>query len=232
MNKISKNENGFTFVEALLIILILAVIGGVGYMVYHNNHKSKTASVSTTAAKTSTATTSKATTSTSSTLKTYSSDYAGVSFQYPSTWSLKAQTDAGASSSSAQEAVLTSPNGFVLTYYDYIAPRGGTCPNGSQDVTLTSVQQITTANSPHGLYLVESGSNIGLDMQEPAPSTGDQGTCIFNPTITDGTFNTKTQPAFTTNIDFPAGTPQTIPADQTQDFAAAETILKSFKYSN
>jgi uncharacterized protein (UPF0333 family) len=49
MNKIYKNQKGFTAVEGLLIVLILVVIGAVGYMVYHNNHKFKTVSVSTTA---------------------------------------------------------------------------------------------------------------------------------------------------------------------------------------
>ena len=44
MNKLSKNQKGFTAVEGLLIILILVVIGGVGYMIYHNNHKSKVVS--------------------------------------------------------------------------------------------------------------------------------------------------------------------------------------------
>jgi hypothetical protein len=40
MNK--KNEFGFSAVEVLLVILILVVIGGIGYMVYHNDHKTKT----------------------------------------------------------------------------------------------------------------------------------------------------------------------------------------------
>jgi hypothetical protein len=62
VGKLKNNQKGFTAVEGLLIVLILVVIGAVGYMVYHNDHKTKTASVSTTAAtkpattKTSTAT--------------------------------------------------------------------------------------------------------------------------------------------------------------------------------
>lgn len=49
MNKVSRNESGFTLIEGLLVILILIVISGIGYMVYHDNHKSKPVSVSTTA---------------------------------------------------------------------------------------------------------------------------------------------------------------------------------------
>lgn len=52
MNKISKNQKGFTLVETLLVILILVVIGGVSYIVYHNDHKTVT-TVSTTVSKTS-----------------------------------------------------------------------------------------------------------------------------------------------------------------------------------
>jgi len=59
MNKTPKNQKGFTTVEGLLITLILVVIGGVGYMVYHNDHKTKAASLSTTAAKTTTSSSTK-----------------------------------------------------------------------------------------------------------------------------------------------------------------------------
>lgn len=55
MDKTFKNQKGFTAVEALLTILILAVIGFGGYYVYHTNHKTKIVSSSTTVAKTSTA---------------------------------------------------------------------------------------------------------------------------------------------------------------------------------
>lgn len=39
MHKISKNEKGFSVVEALLVILIVAVIGFGGYYVWHTQHK-------------------------------------------------------------------------------------------------------------------------------------------------------------------------------------------------
>jgi Tfp pilus assembly protein PilV len=49
VGKLQNNQKGFTAVEGLLIVLIIVVIGAVGYMVYHNDHKTKTVSVSTTA---------------------------------------------------------------------------------------------------------------------------------------------------------------------------------------
>ncbi|HSW85574.1 MAG TPA: hypothetical protein VLF79_03135 [Candidatus Saccharimonadales bacterium] len=39
MNEISKNENGFGAVGIILIIVILALIGAVGYLVYKNQHQ-------------------------------------------------------------------------------------------------------------------------------------------------------------------------------------------------
>lgn len=49
--KIYKNEKGFSAVEGLLIILVVAVIGFGGYYVWHTQHKAKpTAAITTTSA--------------------------------------------------------------------------------------------------------------------------------------------------------------------------------------
>jgi len=39
MNKIHKNEKGFSAVEVVMVIVIIALIGVVGWMVYKNQHK-------------------------------------------------------------------------------------------------------------------------------------------------------------------------------------------------
>jgi Tfp pilus assembly protein PilV len=74
MSIISKDQKGFTAVEALLIILILAVIGFGGYYVYHTNHKTKTVSTTTTAEKTSSQKTSATTPSSTSSQDTENSN--------------------------------------------------------------------------------------------------------------------------------------------------------------
>lgn len=88
MNKIKKNESGFSVVEALLII-ILVVIGAVGYMVYHNDNKSKVVSANNTA-KTSINNTSKASTTTTtnpySGWSTYTDTSGWFTLKYPSDW--------------------------------------------------------------------------------------------------------------------------------------------------
>lgn len=40
--KISKNESGFTAVEAIIIVIIVAVVGFVGYRIYQHSHKTNT----------------------------------------------------------------------------------------------------------------------------------------------------------------------------------------------
>jgi archaellum component FlaF (FlaF/FlaG flagellin family) len=68
MNKLITKNNGFTAVEGLLIVLILLVIGGIGYMVYHNDHKNKTVAESNTSK---TSTTPKATSKANTTTQKY-----------------------------------------------------------------------------------------------------------------------------------------------------------------
>ena len=48
MNKISKNKKGFTAVELVLVVVVVALIGVVGWLVYKHDHKSSTASVTNT----------------------------------------------------------------------------------------------------------------------------------------------------------------------------------------
>jgi len=39
MSKFTKNENGFSGIEILMVVVIVALIGAVGYMVYKNKHQ-------------------------------------------------------------------------------------------------------------------------------------------------------------------------------------------------
>lgn len=94
MHKLSKNQKGFTTVEALLIILILAVIGFGGYYVYHTNHKTKTTNLAATAPKTSTASNQAKTTSKQSAQKYITISAWGVRVPYSGsdTLSVSSQT--------------------------------------------------------------------------------------------------------------------------------------------
>jgi len=138
INNVDKNQKGFTAVEGLLIILILAVVGFGGYYVYHTNHKTK-AAVSTTAAKESTASSNKSTVAKTTNpyagWKTFCSTMGGLCLKYPTNWTFK-QTLLSQSISPERD-VFTSPSGSVVV--DYL-PRNGEGPTGNNStVNIVSV---------------------------------------------------------------------------------------------
>ncbi len=88
MGRLRNNQKGFTAVEGLLIVLILVVIGAVGYMVYHNNHKTKTVGTTNTSSNKPATTNTKTPTSSNSSQVFTASSY-GFQFTYPQKWSVK-----------------------------------------------------------------------------------------------------------------------------------------------
>ena len=87
MGKISNNTNnnkGFTLVEVLLLIVVLILVGGLGYLGYKQvNKKSMTSTSSTTASTTKTTAVDPYAGWKTGTLK-----YEKLSFKYPSNWNL------------------------------------------------------------------------------------------------------------------------------------------------
>lgn len=89
MNKIPKNQKGFGAVEAILILVIIILIGVIGWLVYKNHHKS------TTTKNTATTSSSKPKSTTSSTSNnpyagwnTYTSKLGGFTLKYPASWNI------------------------------------------------------------------------------------------------------------------------------------------------
>ena len=98
MNKISKNEKGFSAVEFVLVIVVVALIGVGGWLVYKNHHKATT-SLATTSAKEVT-TKSPATTSvTDSSNKTYKDPSNEYTVSYPVGWTVAESPSNGLSQS-------------------------------------------------------------------------------------------------------------------------------------
>jgi hypothetical protein len=95
VNKIPKNEKGFSVVEVVLMVVVMALIGTAGWLVYKNHHKTTmpmantSTNILTTTTKTSisTTTTSKPAQQTDPTAgwATYTSTLGGFSFKYPIT---------------------------------------------------------------------------------------------------------------------------------------------------
>jgi len=92
------NENGFGAVEGLLVIVVVVLLGVVGYMVY-KNHNKVTSNSSTT---TSTITTAPAKTTTTQPVapantKTYTDIAKAYTVSYPQDWTIKEEPDNGLS---------------------------------------------------------------------------------------------------------------------------------------
>ncbi|MEI9914067.1 MAG: hypothetical protein WDN66_03750 [Candidatus Saccharibacteria bacterium] len=146
MNKISKNEKGFTVVEGLLIVLVLAVIGFGGYYVWHTQHKTKPVAV-TTSSSTKPATTAKTTT----TAPTSTTKYLQV-------------TQLGVE--------LPLATGIDDLIYNYI-PNDDTdsTPGSTLTFSTTSLDNISSACEPSTTQDVASGFGIVYVKTSPLPAS-------------------------------------------------------------
>jgi hypothetical protein len=89
MSKRFKNYKGFSATAVLLAVLCAAVLGGVGYFVYHNNNKNnkeENAKNSAVHAPNSVPPASKTATNLSTALKSYSDSSGKFSLKYPASW--------------------------------------------------------------------------------------------------------------------------------------------------
>jgi Tfp pilus assembly protein PilE len=160
MNKISQSEKGFTAVEALLIILILAVISFGGYYVWHTQHTTTNTS----------ATTSTAASNPYVGWKFYTLKQEKLTFRYPSTWTLKNNSD-----SNNDFEILTGTHNFQMTIgagADVSAvgfPYGGSRVVQADPVTFAGhpgyidlwTDEGTTSGSIYSMWLSQSNTQAG-----------------------------------------------------------------------
>src|SRR5665213_540179 len=104
MNKTSKNETGFSAVEVILVLVVIVLIGGAGWLVYKNHSKAKPAA---------SASTSSTGTGAYKGWKSFCSSYGGLCLDYPPAWTLETKTIPSQTDSSVktQQADITSPSG-------------------------------------------------------------------------------------------------------------------------
>ena len=174
MGKISKPQAGFSAVEAMIIILVLAVVAGAGYLVYKNHHKTKTTTppISSTT-KTTMATKTATTADPYAGWKSYCDTATSGCFKYSSDWNdVMLGTDVTA---------LGGNKGETLTL-EYNEPADA---NGSSGDFLTkSISPVTIAGSSYdivggyytvsnvpGYYLVDSSLAQQLGLKAGTNST-------------------------------------------------------------
>lgn len=157
MSKLKSDQKGFSAVEVILVLVILALVGAVGVLVAKNHNKTTTAS-------TTTASTTKATTPT--TAKTTTPDpYAGwqtytatlepVSFKYPKDWTVATGNDAPINQADNQFIRLNAPqrsiNGVNYQYSLTFQIHNPT-PQSQSVLPVYSSTKLTDVNFPKTLY--------------------------------------------------------------------------------
>jgi len=177
MNKITKNEKGFSAVEVIIIIIVIIIICGAGFLVYKHNNKKSLLATTTASTASSKSASKKNTVSAINTnpptvsytgWQTYHDTAAGASFFYPSNWTLTqiaGNCDTPGGCSAAEDKInaveLTSQDKNVSLEWSGISGVGGDCdneplssqnPNGCSEETVFSVFPI---NNAMGLYVVE-----------------------------------------------------------------------------
>lgn len=137
MNKIYKNENGFSAVELVIVIVILVLVAIVGFLVYKNQHKSSLTNLSTSSAKTSTSSFKNSTQANPYTgWSLYKTQYQKLIFKYPTGWILTDNTNAQGNGN--DYLGIKSPSGFDLTL-QALVPIGA----AGSDATLVKSDPIT-----------------------------------------------------------------------------------------
>lgn len=126
MNIVRKSELGFGAVEVLIVLVVTALIGGVGYVAYKNLNTAKQVAVTnnTSAPKP----TPPAPTDPYAGWQQYCSAGGAVCFQYPTDWKIATTQTADPS---IPGAAITSPSGKItVEYIPIVAGFGGDCnPN-------------------------------------------------------------------------------------------------------
>jgi len=217
--ELKNSKSGFTVVEALLIILVLAVVSFGGYYVWHSQHKTNTSPTSSSTVNTKTSVGS----------QKYCSNQEKACFYFPSNWTTKNVGPGSSVDDSGGDGVsLTSPSGMVLTYQIPSPGIGGDC-SGQPDVFINKVIQNTNVKY---LYVVEVGNNSSsvnkVGLMEAAnngqpPQIGDTGTCSF-------TMLWPSNQVLNTNVSFTGNNSQNNSINAS-DLSTAVQILQSLYYT-
>jgi hypothetical protein len=151
MGKISKNEAGFSAVEAVMVLIVVALIGLVGWFVYKNHNKTNTPSSTTSASTTKQNTSVTKVADPYAGWNTYTATLEHVSFKYPSNWTVDNSTPIKNANREfvGFNAPVRSINGIECQFkfsFDINTPAG------IPPLSVASSTKLTDANFPKTLY--------------------------------------------------------------------------------
>lgn len=160
MGKLKKNEQGFSAIEIVLTIVVIALIGVVGWTLYKNHHKTTTLLAKTTTTKT------VATVNPYAGWKTGMLQYEKLTYKYPSNWTVQ-NISTGATnctpSPGDDNVNITSPDGTYIG----ISTGVGECGSEQGNGTILSSQKITTLGGNYFLNVVNNDQSAVPDPPYP-----------------------------------------------------------------
>lgn len=161
----NKNQKGFSIVEGLLILIIIGLIGGTGWYVWHSKQTAdKTYSTVATTSSSVASTETQKKTDNYSGWSTCSDKADGVSFRYPSDWTANGTPSSSdpcqnfSLTSDGQELVLRSPTknnlSFIIFYFPASKPRSNTLSPGADVQEVQAVTPFVVNNGKTKVNLV------------------------------------------------------------------------------
>jgi hypothetical protein len=211
MKKIKNNQLGFGAVEAALIVIIVCLIGVVGWLVYD---KSQNKTINKTNSATS-PTTNTATVKTAKQTSIYIDSIAGYSFEYPKDWTVSIKKDSGYFNKDAK--TLTNFNIVTVKSPDYqdngVDGNGNTVTKGGAFVLQSTPPQYSSPTCQDAQKCVTvDGQKASQVTYNPGPEGGYWIATIF----------TKNNAEYDVNYSFSNG-------NQDQYLSQYNNLLDSFK---
>lgn len=161
MMKFYKDADGFSVIEALLIVVVVCILGFTGWYVWHARSVGNSLYTPNT-----TGSSASSGTNTYAGWKTYTSSADHFSLKYPSRWILDTN-NAPSREVGYDSATLTSPSKTVLNLYADSGGKGGMCTPAPQDVPFKKGNSCTTLE-----YLTSEKLSVGnLYYEDVVPNT-------------------------------------------------------------
>jgi hypothetical protein len=164
MNRnLKNNERGFGAVEAILIVVIVVLIGTVGYLVYKDKHKTPAKVVTVTKTVTVTPRSTSSATNPYAGWTSYTSKTAGYTVQYPLSWTIQGFNGSGSAIPSA--GLTGNENGILLFYPNSKSNSLGIwITNGTKYETNTTGNGNGWGSSPYSAGTIIKTLSNGMDI--------------------------------------------------------------------
>jgi hypothetical protein len=215
MKKIKNNQLGFGAAEAVLIVIIVCLIGVVGWSVHDKSQNKTTHKTNSTTSPTTNARANATTVKPTKQTATYTDSIAGYSFEYPKDWTVSVKKDSGYFDKNAK--TLTTFNIVTVKSPDYqdngVDGNGNTVTKGGAFVLQSTPPQYSSPTCQDAQKCVTvDGQKASQVTYNPGPEGGYWIATIF----------TKNNAEYDVNYSFSNG-------NQDQYYSQYNNLLGSFK---